>query len=205
MSIFDETKTEYNLKRNMFLDESGGVNIARYDMVRYKEFDKLFEQQLGFFWRPEEIDLTKDIKDFRDLTPHEQHIFTSNLKRQILLDSVQGRGPVMLLPIVSVPELEPWIIAWTFSEQIHSKSYTHIIRNLYSNPSIVFDEILSIQEVVDCAKDVSKYYDNLNNLITLREYDPVSDYDVKKALWMCLHSINALEGIRFYVSFILFH
>jgi ribonucleoside-diphosphate reductase beta chain len=206
MTIFDSEKTKYTLKSKMFLDEAGGVNIARYDEIKYKEFDKLFEKQLGFFWRPQEVDLTKDVKDFRDLTPHQQHIFTSNLKRQILLDSVQGRGPVMLLPIISIPELEPWIIAWTFSEQIHSKSYTHIIRNIYSNPSIIFDEILSIKEVVDCAKDVSKYYDDLNDLIIKKQvagdsWTQEDNYSLKKALWLCLHSINALEGVRFYVSF----
>ena len=210
-TIFDD-KRKHDLKSKMFLDDNGGVSIARYDQLKYPIFDKLFDQQTGFFWKPTEVDVIKDKKDFMGLTKHEQHIFTSNLKRQILLDSVQGRGPVMLLDIVSIPELEPWIVWWAASEQIHSKSYTHIIRNVYSSPSGVFDEIMNIKEVVDCAKDISKYYDDLKKLIVLKQYMefyPVAgtwrrethDYELKKALWLCLHSINALEGVRFYVSF----
>jgi ribonucleoside-diphosphate reductase beta chain len=201
MSIFNEKDKEYKLDRKMFLDEKGGVVIARYDHLKYPIFEKLTEKQLGFFWRPQEIDITKDSKDFRDLTNNEQHIFTSNLRRQILLDSVQGRGPVMLLPIVSVPELEPWIVIWSAFEQIHSKSYSHIIRNVYPDPSVVFDDILNIKEVVDCAKDISKYYDDLSDKMADWQKKKVDIYELKKALWMCLHSINALEGIRFYVSF----
>lgn len=210
MTIFNE-KRIHTKQSKMFLDENGGVSIARFDDQKYPIFDKLFDQQIGYFWRPNEVDITKDKKDFVNLTEHEQHIFTSNLKRQILLDSVQGRGPVMLLPIVSIPELEPWIVWWAASEQIHSKSYTHIIKNLYPNPSLIFDEILNIQEIVDCAKDISKYYDDLNNRILLYQslelealnYTDKKDfiYNIKKSLWLCLHSINALEGVRFYVSF----
>jgi len=203
MTVFDATKTEYDLNSKMFLDD--GVNISRYDQMKYKQFDLLSEKQLGFFWRPAEVDVSKDSKDFRDLSSHEQHIFTSNLKRQILLDSVQGRAPLIMLPIVSIPELESWIVNWTFSEQIHSRSYTHIIRNVYSNPSLVFDEILKLEPIVDCAKDISKYYDDLNGLIIQYQQGLFSDYNhlynLKKALWLCLHSINALEGVRFYVSF----
>jgi ribonucleoside-diphosphate reductase beta chain len=174
------------------------VNIARYDKQRYSIFEKLTDKQLGFFWRPEEVDLSRDGKDFKGLSDHEKHIFTSNLKRQILLDSVQGRAPSLaFLPICSLPELETWIQTWTFSETIHSRSYTHIIRNVYSDPSRVFDEMLDIQEIADCAHDISKYYDNLIAFNSVMRYN----YDHKKALWLCLNAVNALEGVRFYVSF----
>jgi ribonucleoside-diphosphate reductase beta chain len=174
------------------------VNIARYDKQRYNIFEKLTDKQLGFFWRPEEVDLSRDGKDFKGLSDHEKHIFTSNLKRQILLDSVQGRAPSLaFLPICSLPELETWIQTWTFSETIHSRSYTHIIRNVYSDPSRVFDEMLDIQEIADCAHDISKYYDDLIAFNSNMRYN----YDHKKALWLCLNAVNALEGVRFYVSF----
>ena len=186
------------------------VNIARYDKQRYNIFEKLTDKQLGFFWRPEEVDLSRDGKDFKGLSDHEKHIFTSNLKRQILLDSVQGRAPSLaFLPICSLPELETWIQTWTFSETIHSRSYTHIIRNVYSDPSRVFDEMLDIQEIADCAHDISKYYDDLIALNNNKAYwdsaitiegGPIA-YDHKKALWLCLNAVNALEGVRFYVSF----
>jgi ribonucleoside-diphosphate reductase beta chain len=186
-TVFDTKKVD-NITQPMFF--GAPVNIARYENLKYKTFDNLTEKQLGFFWRPEEVDIGRDSKDFRSLSDHEQHIFTSNLKRQILLDSVQGRAPTeAFLPICSLPELENWIVTWTFSETIHSRSYTHIIRNIYSNPSEVFDNLLDIQEIVDCAKDISKYYDNL-----IKQPN-------KQNLWMALNAVNALEGIRFYVSF----
>src|SRR5210317_1064352 len=142
MSVLKKNKKSH-LTRNMFFDDS--VDIARYDQVKYPQIEKITDKQLGFFWRPEEVDVSKDKKDFKDLSDHEQHIFTSNLKRQILLDSVQGRAPNdAFIPLVSIPELEVWIQTWAFSETIHSRSYTHIIRNVYSNPSLVFDEILNI-------------------------------------------------------------
>lgn len=198
MSVFQVGST-LQKTRNMFFDES--VDIARYDDVKYMQFEKLTDKQLGFFWRPEEVDILRDAKDFKDLTPAEQHIFTSNLKRQILLDSVQGRAPnLALLPIVSIPELETWIETWSFSETIHSRSYTHIIRNIYSNPSEVFEGIMQIQEIVDCASDISKHYDYLlemNNPLN----QAYGSYEHKKQLWLCLNAVNALEGIRFYVSF----
>lgn len=206
MTVFSGTK--HSLNRKMFLDS--GVSIARYDELKYKQFDILTDKQLGFFWRPQEVDLTKDTKDFRSLSPHEQHIFTSNLKRQIVLDSVQGRAPSLaLLPICSLPELEVWIQTWAFNETIHSQSYTHIIRNIYSDPSKVFDDILNIQPIVDCAKDISKYYDELMDWNASRiaavkgwvTHEAVDDYQHKKAIWLAINSINALEGIRFYVSF----
>ena len=195
--------TKSHLDKMMFLDES--VDIARYDTVKYPNIDKITDKQLGFFWRPEEVDVSKDKKDFDSLDEHEQHIFTSNLKRQILLDSVQGREPLdAFLPICSLPEVENWITPWAFFETIHSRSYTHIIRNIYPDPSIVFDEIMNNSEIMDCAKDISKYYDDLTeaNVHNDPEYrHPVDLYDHKKKIWLALMCANALEGIRFYVSF----
>jgi ribonucleoside-diphosphate reductase beta chain len=197
-----------------FLDDGGTTGVARYDRMKYRVFDRLTEEQLSFFWRPQEIDLGKDAKDFRALTTHEQHIFTSNLKRQIILDSVQGRAPnTAFLPLVSLPELEIWIQTWAFSETIHSKSYTHIIRNVYADPSKVLDELMDIKEIVDCAKDITVYYDDLINYTqwyhVLGEGDhtvngatiSVDKKELKKKIWMALNSVNALEGVRFYVSF----
>ena len=149
-TVFQTEKKKDHVKSLAFLDPAGGVDIQRYDTMKYRQFDKLTDKQLGFFWRPEEVDITKDQKDFKELTEWEQHIFTSNLKRQILLDSVQGRSPnAAFLPLVSIPELETWIETWAFSETIHSRSYTHIIRNVYSNPTKVFDELMDIQQIVD--------------------------------------------------------
>lgn len=203
-----------HVKNLAFLDDSGTTTVARYDRMKYRVFDRLTEEQLSFFWRPQEIDLGKDAKDFRALTAHEQHIFTSNLKRQILLDSVQGRAPnTAFLPLISLPELEIWVQTWAFSETIHSKSYTHIIRNVYPDPSKILDELMDIQEIVDCARDITEYYDDLINYTmwyhTLGEGDHVVNgktininrMDVKRKLWMALNSVNALEGVRFYVSF----
>ena len=214
MSVFDTANKADHTKVLAFFDPSGGPTIQRYDTLKYKTFDKLTEKQLGFFWRPEEVDVTQDSKDFRGLTEHEQHIFTSNLKRQILLDSVQGRAPVEAFsPIVSLPEIENWIQTWTFSETIHSRSYTHIIRNVYSNPSKIFDEMMDVQQIADCAGDISKYYDDLitmsswYNLLgvgthTVNGEEVVVDlYELKKLLWLTLMSVNILEGVRFYVSF----
>ncbi len=209
MTLFD-TEREYNLKSKMFLDETGTVNIARYDKIKYQKLDDLYEKQLGFFWRPQEVDITRDAKDFKQLPEHEQHIFTSNLKRQILLDSINTRSPAMLLPIISIPELESWVVLWCLNEQIHSKSYTHIIRNVYPDPSLVFDEMLNMKEIVECADDIKYYYEDLYNkiLIYQTEYNQYSKseqkkflYELKKSLWKGLHCINALEGVRFYVSF----
>ena len=204
MSVFDTNNKKDHTKVRAFFDDP--VTIQRYDTMKYRQFEKLTERQLGFFWQPQEIDILRDAKDFKDLTSHEQHIFTSNLKRQILLDSVQGRAPTAAFgPIVSLPELETWVQTWTFSETIHSRSYTHIIRNIYSNPSKIFDEMMDIAEIVDCADDISKYYDDLIRYNT--EYQMLSDtsvyhpYEHKRALWMALMSVNVLEGIRFYVSF----
>ena len=195
MSVLEKNKKSH-LLRNMFFDK--GVDIARYDQVKYPQLEKITDKQLGFFWRPEEVDVSKDKKDFGELTAHEKHIFTSNLKRQILLDSVQGRAPnLAFLPICSLPEVENWIETWSFFETIHSRSYTHIIRNIYPNPSEVFDTMLDIKEITKCGTDISKYYDDLiadNNYAT-------NKMDHKRSLYMCMMSANALEGIRFYVSF----
>jgi ribonucleoside-diphosphate reductase beta chain len=202
-SVFDSKNKKNYLDVTCFFDNP--VTIARYDRQKYPIFEKLINQQLGFFWQPSEVDLTKDSSDFKALTKHEQHIFTSNLKRQILLDSVQGRAPAAAFgPICSLPELETWIMTWTFSETIHSRSYSHIIRNVYSDPSKIFDEMMDISEIVDCANDISKFYDQLivlNNLQSVSLRQPGSLYDHKKALWLALMSVNILEGIRFYVSF----
>lgn len=217
MSTF-KIRTKPNLESNMFFD--GSVDIARYDVVKYPQYEKITDKQLGFFWRPEEVDLSKDRSDFYSLNKHEQHIFTSNLKRQILLDSVQGRSPnLAFLPIASIPEMETMVATWSFFETIHSRSYTHIIRNVYANPSLVFDEILNVKEITDCAGDISKYYDDLieaskwfdllgegryaveNKITQERTFVNVDMYQLKKKLYLCMMSVNILEGIRFYVSF----
>jgi ribonucleoside-diphosphate reductase beta chain len=214
MSVFDVNNRVDHTSVASFLDPTGGPTIQRYDTLKYKQFDQLTDKQLGFFWRPEEVDIYQDAKDFKSLTEHEQHIFTSNLKRQILLDSVQGRAPAESFgSIVSLPELENWIITWTFSETIHSRSYTHIIRNIYSNPSKIFDEMLNVKEIVDCADSISGYYDRLiemtgyYNLLGEGTHTvngkkvKVDMYELKKLLYLTLMSVNILEGVRFYVSF----
>ena len=187
-----------HLTKKMFFDD--GVDISRYDVVKYPHLERITDKQLGFFWRPEEVDILRDANDFKALTESEQHIFTSNLKRQIVLDSVQGRCPnLAFLPLVSLPELETWIETWSFFETIHSRSYTHIIRNIYPNPSDVFDNIMNIDQIVECADDISKHYDDLMNISEgSKKY---GSYEHKKALWMALNAVNALEGVRFYVSF----
>jgi ribonucleoside-diphosphate reductase beta chain len=214
MSVFNISNKKKHTDALAFLDPSGSVNIQRYETLKYRQFDKLTDKQLGFFWRPEEVDLLRDAKDFKELTPFEKHIFTSNLKRQILLDSVQGRSPnLAFLPLATIPELETWIETWAFNETIHSRSYTHIIRNVYADPSEVFDHLLEIEPIVNCARDISKYYDDVIEYGTwYRLLGPgthvVNDktitidlYELKKKLWLAINSVNALEGIRFYVSF----
>lgn len=215
-SVFNKQDKKNN-EKNIFLD--GEIDIARYDVLSQPWIDKLYDKQLGFFWQPQEIDVYRDASDFKSLTKQEQHIFTANLKRQILLDSVQGRAPsIAFLPFCSIPELEVWIQAWSFFETIHSRSYSHIIRNVYSNPSIVFDNMLDIQEIVDCAADVSKYYDELieyGNFYHLlgegthtintgdkTRFVDINKYELKRKIWRALVAVNALEGVRFYVSFI---
>ena len=210
-STFSKTKNDA-LKEPMFFGQP--VNVARYDQQKYEVFEKLIEKQISFFWRPEEIDISKDRRDFANLPEHEKHIFISNLKYQTLLDSIQGRSPnVALLPLVSIPELETWIETWSFFETIHSRSYTHIIRNIVTDPSVVFDDIVDNEQILRRAEDIATYYDDLieysqyYNLfgegthtingktitVTLRE--------LKKKLYLCLMCVNVLEAIRFYVSF----
>ncbi|MBI33572.1 MAG: ribonucleotide-diphosphate reductase subunit beta [Gammaproteobacteria bacterium] len=193
-SVF-KVGTKKHLKKKMFFDES--VDIARYDTVKNVPQQKLYEKMLSFYWTPDEIDVTKDKIDFGKLTKGEQHIFTANLKRQILLDSVQGRSPnIALLPLCSTPELEVLIETWSFFETIHSRSYTHLIRNVYPDPSKVFDEIVTIPEILDCGKDISRHYDLL-----MHYRGKFGSYEHKRLLYLCMISIYILEGIRFYVSF----
>ncbi|MCX8641366.1 MULTISPECIES: class Ia ribonucleoside-diphosphate reductase subunit beta [unclassified Gilliamella] len=200
------------LKEPMFLGQP--VNVARYDQQKYEMFEKLIEKQLSFFWRPEEVDISQDRIDYAALPEHEKHIFISNLKYQTLLDSIQGRSPnVALLPLISIPELETWVETWSFSETIHSRSYTHIIRNIVNDPSVVFDDIVTNKEIQKRAGDIAGYYDDLisyasyYNLLGEGKHN-VNDRtitidlrELKRRLYLCLMSVNALEAIRFYVSF----
>ena len=211
MSVF--SKLDNNaLKEPMFFGNP--VNVARYDQQKYEIFSKLTEKQLSFFWRPDEIDLAKDRADYQSLSDSEKHIFISNLKYQILLDSVQGRAPSLALaPVSSLPELETWINTWNFSETIHSQSYTHIIRNIVTDPGVIFDTIVVNEEILKRADSISRYYDDLikytelYNLFgegthRLNGEDVVVDLKcLKKKLYLCLVCVNILEGIRFYVSF----
>lgn len=209
-SIFPKGKN--TLDSDMFLGQQ--INVARYDQQKHPVFEGLTEKQLSFFWRPEEIDVSKDRIDYMNLPTHEKHIFISNLKYQILLDSVQGRSPnIALLPIVSIPELEVFITAWTFSESIHSRSYTHIIRNIVNDPDLIFEDIMDNPEIIKRAEPIAKYYDDLieyagyynllgegNHSINGKTIN-ISKYELKKKLYLCLVCINVLEAIRFYVSF----
>ncbi|UAA40343.1 ribonucleotide-diphosphate reductase subunit beta [Paraneptunicella aestuarii] len=190
------------------------VNVARYDQQKHSIFEKLVEKQISFFWRPEEVDVSKDRIDFQKLSDSEKHIFISNLKYQTLLDSVQGRSPnIAFLPIVSLPELETWVETWSFFETIHSRSYTHILRNLFSEPSAIFEDIVVNEEIKRRATDISKYYDDLIYYTQLwqtqgegihtidGERHIVTKHELKKKLFLCMNSVNALEAVRFYVSF----
>lgn len=192
------------LKEPMFFGNS--VNVARYDQQKYPLFEKLVERQLSFFWTASEIDVSKDRMDYANLNDAEKHIFVSNLKYQILLDSVQGRSPnVVFLPIVSLPELESWIEVWSSFEVIHSRSYTHIIRNIVSDPSVIFDDIMENEHIMKRAESVTKYYDDLYTSIQkyqcLGEKSGLSLRDLKKKLYLCMMAVNVLEAVRFYVSF----
>lgn len=210
-TTFSQIKND-QLKEPMFLGQP--VNVARYDQQKYEVFEKLIEKQLSFFWRPEEVDISHDRIDYQGLPDHEKHIFISNLKYQTLLDSIQGRSPnVALLPLVSIPELETWIETWSFSETIHSRSYTHIIRNIVNDPSVIFDDIVTNTEIRKRAKDIAGYYDDLiayanyYHLLDEGKHEVdgkimiVSKRELKKKIYLCLMSVNALEAIRFYVSF----
>ena len=212
MTVFN---TEYvdTKKQPMFF--GAPLGIQRYDSYKYPVFDKLTTQQLGYFWRPEEVSLQKDRGDYQTLRPEQKHIYTSNLKYQIMLDSVQGRGPGMaFLPYCSLPELEACMEVWGFMEMIHSRSYTYIIKNIYSDPSEVFDTIIHDKRILERAKSVTESYDDfiqsaqqygvsdawLHNLEGV-SYAKETINNVKRKLYRAVANVNILEGIRFYVSF----
>ena len=212
MTVFNEEHVDTK-KQPMFFGKPLG--IQRYDSYKYPVFEKLTTQMLGYFWRPEEVSLQKDRGDYQSLSPEQKHIFTSNLKYQVLLDSVQGRGPGMAFqPYCSLPELEGAMGVWEFMEMIHSRSYTYIIKNVYSNPGDVFDTILDDENVMSRAASVTESYDDFLN--HAHEYDngqmwdlarqghTTGQYDrreLKRKLYRAIANVNILEGIRFYVSF----
>ena len=212
MTVFNSSKT--NLKKQpMFFGAPLGVQ--RYDTYKYPIFDKLTQQQLGYFWRPEEVSLQKDRADYQTLRPEQKHIFTSNLKYQIMLDSVQGRGPGMaFIPYCSLPELEACMTIWETMEMIHSRSYTYIIKNVYSDPTEVFDTILDDERILSRAATVTASYDEL--IKAAQQYGNSNDWEyamedvdyakdslkeLKRKLYRAVMNVNILEGIRFYVSF----
>ena len=197
------TKTDY-LKRQMFLDPQGPVTIQRFEEFRYPKVAKFEETARGFFWVPEEISLTKDASDFKDASDTVKHIFTSNLLRQTALDSIQGRGPTQIFtPVVSVPEMEALCLLWGFFEtNLHSKSYSHIIRNIYNVPKDVFNTIHDTNEIIGMAAAVGKYYDELHEINCKAEMgETIPEKEYIRAIWMALHASYALEGLRFMVSF----
>jgi ribonucleotide reductase beta subunit family protein with ferritin-like domain len=212
MTVFN-TEQVNTKKQPMFFGKPLGVQ--RYDSYKYPVFDKLTTQQLGYFWRPEEVSLQKDRGDYQTLRPEQKHIYTSNLKYQIMLDSIQGRGPGMaFIPYCSLPELEACMEVWGFMEMIHSRSYTYIIKNIYSDPSEVFDKIVTDERILERAKSVTESYDDfiqssqqygvsdawLHNLEGV-SYAKETINDVKRKLYRAIANVNILEGIRFYVSF----
>lgn len=218
-STFRPNQTHYK-EQNLFLTDP--VDVARYDRQKHPFFEKLIDNQVAFFWRPEEVALIQDRNDFKKLNKSERHIFLSNLKYQTLLDSVQGRAPnAVFLPIVSTPELETWVETWSFFETIHSRSYTHIIRNAIPNPEEVLDSITQTPEIQERAKSISEHYDQLYRYVSLYNVYGEGTYTIqiekngkkqlieefvtldkiKKLIFITLHSVSALEGIRFYVSF----
>jgi ribonucleoside-diphosphate reductase beta chain len=197
------TKTDY-LNRKMFLDPQGPVTIQRFEEVKYNKIADFEKTARGFFWVPEEISLTKDAQDFKNASDAVKHIFTSNLLRQTALDSLQGRGPSQIFtPVVSLPELESLVYNWTFFEtNIHSRSYSHIIRNIYNVPKDVFNTIHDTKEIVDMASSVGRYYDDLHKLNCAKELDGyIAEEDHIKAIYLALHASYALEAFRFMVSF----
>ena len=212
MTVFNTRHVDVK-KQPMFF--GAPLGIQRYDTYKYPIFDKLTQQQLGYFWRPEEVSLQKDRADYATLRPEQKHIYTSNLKYQIMLDSVQGRGPGMaFIPYCSLPELESAMTIWETMEMIHSRSYTYIIKNIYSDPSEVFDTILDDQNILDRAKSVTEAYDDF--IRAAQEYSSGNQwqhqlegvpaaketlYDLKRKLYRAVVNVNILEGIRFYVSF----
>jgi len=210
MSTSDFTKNPEYLGRQMFLDPAGRVTIQRYEEHAYPTVAKYVDTQKGFFWVPEEITLVKDKIDFKNASDTVRHIFTSNLLRQTALDSIQGRSPVeCFFPVVSVPEAEALVLWWSSFEQIHSKSYSHIIRNIYNVPEEEFNRIHDTKEIVAMAANIGKYYEELyriNAILTIYGgYNegplPVTEEQHIDAIWMALHASYALEAIRFMVSF----
>jgi len=212
MTVFNPNKVDLK-KQPMFF--GAPLGIQRYDTYKYPIFDKLTQQQLGYFWRPEEVSLSKDRGDYLTLRPEQKHIYTANLKYQIMLDSVQGRGPGMaFIPYCSLPELEAAMTIWETMEMIHSRSYTYIIKNVYSDPSEVFDTILDDQNILERAKSVTEAYDDF--IRAAQEYSSGNQwqhqlegvdaaketlYELKRKLYRAVINVNILEGIRFYVSF----
>lgn len=197
------TKTDY-LSRKMFLDPEGPVTIQRFEEVKYKKVADYETTARGFFWVPEEVSLSKDANDFKDASDTVKHIFTSNLLRQTALDSIQGRGPAQVFtPVVSLPEVEALMYNWSFFEtNIHSRSYSHIIRNIYNVPKEVFNTIHDTQEIVEMASSVGKYYDELHVVNCRKELgEKVTEKEHIRAIWMALHASYALEAFRFMVSF----
>jgi ribonucleoside-diphosphate reductase beta chain len=197
------TKTDY-LNRKMFLDPAGPVTIQRFEEVKYKKIADFEATARGFFWQPEEISLSKDANDFKEASEAVKHIFTSNLLRQTALDSLQGRGPSQIFtPVVSLPELEALVYNWTFFEtNIHSRSYSHIIRNIYGVPKEVFNTIHDTQEIVEMASSVGNYYDALHQINCRKECgEKINERTHIKAIWMALNASYALEAFRFMVSF----
>ncbi len=184
----------------MFFGEK--LNISRFDIQQHPIFYKLVEQQLGFFWQPSEIDLTKDNKDFKILSESQKHIFTSNLLYQTTLDSIQSRSLVLaLLPVISLPELESCVESWSFFESLHSLAYAHIVRNIYANPSIEFNKIMLTPEILERAKMPVKYYDDFLEATELYKNEKIELKELKEKLLLCVASINILEGVNFYASF----
>ena len=194
-------KTDY-LQRKMFLDPAGPVTIQRFEEVKYNKLVKFEQEARGFFWVPEEVNLTKDAQDFKESSETVRHIFTSNLLRQTALDSLQGRGPSQIFtPVVSLPELEALVYNWTFFEtNIHSRSYSHIIRNIYNVPKEVFNTIHDTKEIVDMASSVGRYYDKLHAINCMKELSEVMQGQVNEeahidAIWLALNASYALESI----------
>jgi ribonucleoside-diphosphate reductase beta chain len=201
---YDLSKSTNYLKRKMFLDPEGPVTIQRFEEVRYPKIADFEATARGFFWQPEEISLTKDSNDFKEASDAVKHIFTSNLLRQTALDSLQGRGPTQVFtPVCSLPEVEALMYNWGFFEtNIHSKSYSHIIRNIYNVPKDVFNTIHDTKEIVDMASSVGKYYDALHQINCRKEAgEKINEKTHIKAIWLALHASYALEAFRFMVSF----
>ena len=201
---YDLSKPTNYTQRKMFLDPAGPVTVQRFEEIKYQKLGKFEQEQRGFFWVPEEISLTKDSNDFKEASETVRHIFTSNLLRQTALDSLQGRGPVQVFsPVCSLPELEALVMAWSFMEtNIHSRSYSHIIRNIYNVPKDVFNTIHDTQEIVSMASSVGKYYDHLHMVNCEKELAvPVKEEAHIRAIWLALNASYALEAFRFMVSF----